>query len=149
MAKWIILLSLLIGGFGLWYGFQHLEKSAPTTSTPTSNTVTLIHAFKDGVHRFSGVLALPHSCYAVDTNASLRGANPSILTLIVTAKDQMLDQKICLQIPTSYPFEIVTDAPKDVQTVLRVNDIKIPVTLIEVEWQNPRGTILNLENRPR
>ncbi len=149
MTKWIIIVSgivtAIVLGFFYWELTQ-MEPSSSTVATPSSNAITLTHAFKDGVHRYDGELRLPHSCYAVATDIAHNLNNLNNLVLTITTTDNLLEKNFCLHISTSYPFEVITDAPQNVTLTLKVNGVEIPVKLIETAWQAPRGTILNLEN---
>ena len=150
MGKWIALFSVLIAGSSLWFillrpGIE-TGGDAPDMISSDPRALTITHAFKDGVHRYDGVLRLSHSCYYVESDVAYDHRNATVLTLILKTKDRMLEQNLCIKIPTRYPFELVTDAPQEVTTILLVDGVQIPIKLIETDWVNPRGTILNLEN---
>jgi hypothetical protein len=150
MGKWIVLLSVLIAGTGLWFILLRpgIEQGgdAPAVIATNPKALTIAHAFKDGVHRYDGILRLSHSCYDVESEVVHDPRNANTLTLILTTRDKMLEQNLCVKIPTRYPFEIITDAPKDTSTMLSVDGVNTPIVIIETEWMNPRGTVLNLEN---
>lgn len=150
MGKWIVLLSVLIAGAGLWFVLMRpaveTGSNVPPAVSLNPNALTIVHAFKDGVHRYDGILRLPHSCYDVTSEVVRNARNPDVLTLTLKTKDKMLEQNLCVKILTRYPFEIITDAPQDITTTLLVDGMNIPIKLIETEWTSPRGSVLNLEN---
>jgi|SRR3989338_4756538 len=150
MIKWITIVAFVFSGLILWFLFQGLSLNPPTSAPPSSNTITIMHAYKDGVHRYIGALRLPHSCYdQLDPLVSSNAKMPNSVILSLTTRDKMLDPRLCFQITTTYPFEAITDAPEDAKMILRVNGESVPVNLVETAWQDPRGTILNLENNPK
>lgn len=150
MGKWVIFFSVLIAGASLWFILLRpsMETSGDVPAAVSSDprALTITHAFKDGVHRYDGAIRLPHSCYDVEGDVTHDPRDPSRLTLVLQTKDRMLEQNLCVKILTRYPFELVTDAPQEVTTTLLVDGVNMPINLIETEWVNPRGTILNLEN---
>ncbi len=148
MTKWILIIVVLISGGIMGYLYvdlQRMEQNITTLPAPDApNTIRIVHAFKDGVHRFSGQIKLPHSCYAVQTNALRDPVNaPLELTIAVTTKNNLLEQAICSQITTRYPIEVIAEAPENVVSTLRIDDVEHPVRFVESTWQSSGGATMS------
>ncbi len=146
--KWVFAFTIVITAGIMGYFYVQLMKDTNTApvvvSTATSTrTVSLIHAFKDGEHRFSGQIKLPHSCYALDAEAIHDTKNPTIVTISLNAKDKMLDQALCANIPTNYPFQILAEGPQDIIIRASFNGDDIGTKIVETEWQSSTGTYFN------
>lgn len=128
----------------LYMDLQRMEQNVASLPKPDApNTIRVVHAFKDGIHRYSGQIKLPHSCYSVQTDALRDSVSaPLELVLAITTKDNLLDQAICSQITTRYPFEVIAEAPEDVVATLRINDEPRPVRIVEVTWQSTGGATM-------
>lgn len=144
MTKWVIISAVTIAGLILVYVLKQSEIVPSTTPPLTPNAVTITHSFKDGIHRYSGALRLPHSCYEpVATNIVHATNDPSTLVMSLTTKDALLDKRLCFQVPTTYPFEYITEAAEQVVLRLKVDGVETPVNLIETPWQSGKGTLIN------
>ena len=150
MAKFIVILSLIVAATVLFYFQNDLRaglKNLDTPITPSAETVSIRHSFKDGIHLYAGAIRLPHSCYGVTVDARRDPENPSKVLVTLQTRDGMTDDdlRLCFKLPTSYPFETLADAPLGAELVLLVDDKEIPTRILETPWHDPRGTILNLE----
>ena len=152
MAKWVIVLSL-IGGLVILFFFQKelkttaVDQSVTAISSP--DTVTMVHGFKDGIHRYAGEITLPHSCFSTAIDARRDPKRPLRVVLTILTVDQITGGlNFCFKLPTKYPFETIVEAPTDVTPTLSVDGKEFPVRIIEAPWHDTRGTILNLENIP-
>ena len=146
--KWVFAFTIVIAAGIMGYFYVQLMNEKISTpvavsTATTSRTVTLIHAFKDGEHRFSGQIKLPHSCFALDAEAVHDKKNSSIVTITLNAKDKMLDQTLCANIPTNYPFQILAEGPEDIVILASFNGDDLGTKIIETEWQSSTGTYFN------
>lgn len=149
MAKWILIFSLVAAGIILVYFGKDLVTGEPhhqTAVPPSANVITITDSFKDGLHRYTGEIQLPHSCYSIAVDARRDALNPHKVLLTLMTRDGMTDMSLCFKIPTRYPFETVVEAPLDTTPTLFIDDKETPTRVVETPWQNPKGTILNLEN---
>lgn len=147
MTKWIVIVVLIISGAILGYVYVQLNNMEPSTVTATQaeapNTIHLVHSYKDGIHRFAGQIKLPHSCYAVTSEAVIPPDDPSKINIVLTTKDNLLNEKICLSITTRYPFEVIADAPQNITTTLTIDGVVQPIAMTETGWQDSQGTQYN------
>ena len=151
MFKWTLAVVVIISTAILGYMYYQLEQISGTpeiTVTPPTNAVRIIDAFSDGIHRYSGSVRLAHSCYAVDQTIGTDPKNPNTVIITLISKDKMLDQKLCAQIPTSYPFEEVYEGPPETQVKLLLDERELPVRLVKTAWQSPSGDIINTIEKP-
>lgn len=140
MTKWLIIITLAatLGIFGFLYTQStHQTPTTDTTQTPNGNEIAVVHSFKDGVHQYSGQFKLAHSCYAVTTETQSEQGNPKNQRIIVTVVDNMAHEGFCSQLVTRYPFNVILDAPEDVNTILEVNGSPVPMKIYETGWHNP------------
>ena len=147
MIKWILTIVILISSAILGYMYVELEQISSTPEIipiPTTNTVRIVDAYSDGVHRFTGQVRLGHSCYSLDTAVHADPKDPNVVIITLTSKDKMLDQKLCAQIPTAYPFEEVFEGPSTMTARLVLDEKELPVRLIKTAWQSPGGDVTNL-----
>lgn len=146
MIKWIAFIVIIITGSILGYFYVELKTLEETPSelplVANTNAVRIVHSFGDGIHRYTGYIKLPHSCYAITTETykDLKQSNDVVVS--ITTKNNMTEQQFCSQISTRYQFEAVEDAPESARLILRVDGIVRPTTIIETDWTNPRGTII-------
>ena len=144
MIKWLILIVLVLSGSILAFLYIDLQRmeSDPTLLPPieVTNSVRVFHSYKDDIHRFTGQIKLPHSCFTLETTAVQDHKILNEVKLELRTKDNILDQKFCSQFATRYPFEIIADAPKDITTTLTVDGVNRPIKMIETDWQSPVGT---------
>lgn len=144
MTKWLLIITLLITAvvFGLLYVEVHHEAAiqggAASTTALAKNVISVVHSYKDGVHRYAGQLRLAHSCYTVTTDTQDEPAN-KLEHVNLTVIDNMARQGFCAQIVTRYPFSVIFDAPQDTAVELDVNGEVRPTKVYETEWQNPTG----------
>ncbi|KKU79074.1 MAG: hypothetical protein UY04_C0018G0010 [Parcubacteria group bacterium GW2011_GWA2_47_7] len=145
MYKWIFLIVLIISGGILWLLYTNidkLEKTPGEVPVSSANIVRITHSFKDEVHRFTGEIKLPHSCYAIKTEIVPDSTKENALVISITSTDRMLAQSICMNLPTRYPFEVITEAPEDVNYELRVDGKILSIRVTEVDWASAEGTLL-------
>lgn len=147
MTKWLFLVVLVISGgimTFLYVDLQRMEQNIDALPKPDApNTIRVVHAFKDGIHRYSGQIKLPHSCFSVHTDALRDSVSaPLELILAITTKDNLLEQAICSQITTRYPFEVIAEAPENVVATLRINDEERPIRIVETTWQSTGGATM-------
>ncbi len=119
-------------------------ESDPTLLPPAQiiNSVRVFHSHKDDIHRFTGQIKLPHSCFTVTSVVVQDPKIPNVVKLELTTKDNLLDQKFCSQFTTRYPFEVIADAPKDITTTLTVDGVNRPIQIVETDWVSPVGTTI-------
>ena len=139
----VVVVSLTAFGFFYWKSMNGSSSSEISKNT----SILITHSYKDGVHRYNGEIQLPHSCYDIDPEVVHNPTGQTTHILSITAKDMLLERKICAQIVTRYPFSAISDAPQDSTISLEVNGQEVPSHVIETSWQNPTGTYLNLENK--
>lgn len=146
MLKWITFLVIIIAGSILSYFYIELKnlEETPTLLPPieTPNTVRIVHSFSDGIHRYTGNIKLPHSCYSLQTQMIQSPDLEKVVTLSIETKNSITEQRFCSQIPTRYQFETIADAPEDVHLILRVDGVVRPTSIKETAWTNPTGTII-------
>lgn len=147
MTKWLIIIVVLISGAILSYIYVALGISS--TSAGSSNTmvrqpvgVKIYHAEKDGVQRYSGEIKLPHSCFALKAEAKTHPEDPTTLIIELKAVDNILNEAICAQFSTGYPFEVMIETPTPQHVVLRYNGKDRKMRLIERAWVNA-GQMIN------
>lgn len=146
MYKWLFLSVLLISGGILWVLYSNiykLDKTPGEEPVTSSSIVHVTHAFKDEIHRFSGEIKLPHSCYAtrVEVVPDVTSKNAYIISIVTT--DRMLEQSICLKIPTRYPFMVLAEAPEDISFTLMVDNKLTEMRVTNVDWVSSSETILD------
>jgi hypothetical protein len=146
--KWIISIAIVVSVGVMAYFYVMLEKNAGDQSVvvqtaTSSRSISIIHAYKDGEHRFVGQIKLPHSCYSLTSDASHDPKDPSSITVRLTSVDKMLDQTLCAKIPTNYPYQVVTDGPEKIEVHATLNDEDLGVRLTETDWQSSAGTYIN------
>ena len=105
-----------------------------------NNKVVTAHAFKDGIHRYSGVFKLPHSCFLVDETGTFSGGR---MLVNFKVSDEHLTKTPCLNITTRYPFTVLVEAPGNVEAVFFINDVEVPSQIRTVEWQSVAGTMVD------
>lgn len=150
--KWVIALTIVITAGIMGYFYVGLMKDSAKPVVAVSNatstrSVPMYHAFKDGEHRFSGQIKLPHSCFALDAEAVHDTKNSKIVIIELKTKDKMLDQAMCAQIPTNYPFQVLAEGPEDIDIRASFNGEDIGVQLTNTEWQSSSGTYINPVNQ--
>lgn len=147
MTKWIILLAFILSGSIL--GFMYIQVNKTPTSDSTAdavqdlNAVRVVDGYKDGFHRLSGMIKLPHSCYSLKTDATVRFDALDDVTITIVTKDNILDQAVCANIVTRYPFQTIVEAPKTITLHLVVDGVEVPTIVSHVDWQNPTGDVVN------
>ena len=142
MTKWIIGIAFVISLAVLAFFYLHSAQQTSTVATDpalNTNTIELIHAYKDGVHSYAGQLKLPHSCYAVTEETEGDPLDPMNQRILLTVVDNMGKEGFCSKIVTRYPFQVILDAPEFATTTLEVNGNIIPTKLLETTWNNPSG----------
>ncbi len=146
MIKIILISVLFISSAVLGYLYlqiQKIENEVSSQNIPDPNAVRIVHSYKDDVHRFAGRIRLPHSCYTLHAEVRTDESDLSLQHIVLTATDNILEQQVCAQIPTIYPFEVLSEHSKDVTVALTLNGEKFPVRMQEVLWQSATGTYLN------
>ncbi len=140
MTKWLIIITLAItlGIFGFLYSQStHQSTATDQAETQSGNGIPVVHSFKDGVHHYSGQLKLAHSCYTVTAETQGDPADAKNQHIILSVVNNMAHEGFCSQIVTRYPFDVILDAPEDVNTTLMVNGALVPINIHETTWQNP------------
>ncbi len=145
--KWVYVAVIIISLGIMGYFYVSLNRTSTTpTHAPTNDTsrsVAINDAFKDGEHRLSGQIRLPHSCYNLDTQAIHDVNNPEAITLVFTASDKMLDKTLCAQLPTNYPFQVLADGIVNATITATLNNEILPIEVTRSEWQASTGTYFN------
>lgn len=149
MAKIMVIVSLVVAGFIVFYFQQDIKRgleNLETPITPAAETILIRHSFKDGIHLYAGEIALPHSCFGIAVSAERDVGDPSRVIVEIATRDGMTDDlRLCIKLPTKYPFETIAEAPEGAGLKLLVDGKELAVRLQETPWHDPRGTILNLE----
>jgi len=143
MTKWIILTVVIISGSIFGYFLLLAKPNTTTPLRPEASVVTIRHSFKDGEHRYTGEIWLPHSCFAVTADIAHIPNDPTALLLTLTTKDHLLDQRLCFQFSAPYQFEAYTEALEQSTLKLKVDGKDTPVNLVETMWQSGKGTLIN------
>lgn len=147
----MVLIVFIISGGILGYMYVQLEQgdnSVATTTAPIAErkSVRIFDGYNDGVHRYDGQIRLPHSCYSVSISIKPDPEDAHTVIIALVTKDNMLDLTLCVQIPTTYPFEEVYDAPADTGVRLTLNGSELPVHVMKTSWINPKGNTVNSNN---
>lgn len=150
MGKLIAVLAILVSGGVLAYLYYQLETAPldPVPVTPVNaindRTVKVTHAFKDGVHRYSGSFKLPHSCYEVAKDAVIDPLDPdrSDVLLRFRTKDRMGEISPCAEYSTIYPFELVLETDEDAAIRAEIDSKPMQIQVIESTWSSPKGTTI-------
>jgi len=152
MGKWIAFIVLLISGSLLGYFYYELERTSLEVETatttlpiiPKTSGIRLFHSYKDGIHRYTGEVKLPHSCYSLDTQVRRDPKDPTSLVVVLTSTDRMLEQRLCSKIQTGYSFEAVVETPdvNNLNVTLLLDGNDVPFHIVETQWQGAQGTIL-------
>lgn len=149
MGKLIILIALATAGIILVYFKSDLEmglRNLETPIAPTEESIVIMHSFKDGIHLYRGEIRLPHSCYGVAVDARRDSEYPSRVIVALMTRDGMTDDlRMCLKIPTRYPFETIAEAPESATLILRIDGKEVPTRIIEAPWRSPKRSVTNLE----
>ncbi len=153
MGKWIALFVLIISMSILGYLYFELEnvssETPPVVPQISTRTLRVFHSFDSGEHRYIGEIKLPHSCYELKVNEKASDPNDSTkYTISVTSIDRMLDARLCLKIPTRYPFDVLITAPEKITTLLLVDGKDVPMRLVETQWESPSGNIITTPDHP-
>lgn len=154
MGKWIALFVVIISTSIL--GFLYFELQNVTSDTPpliphvNLHTLRVFHSFNSGEHRYMGEVKLPHSCYELKvSDVVFDPKDPKKYTITLTSVDRMLDMRLCVKIPTSYPFDVLITAPEKINTSLVINGTEMPMRLVETAWQNPNGNTVTPLDHPK
>lgn len=147
MIKWVLLVVVLVSGGIMWLLVNHLENTPPDNAilerANVPGVVRVVHSYKDGVHRYTGEIKLPHSCYLVDKNIWTDLKLLDKVEIRLTTTDKMLDIAICSRFVTGYPFEVITEARESATMKLFVDGVERRTLIIESDWQSPQGTVIN------
>lgn len=145
--KWVIIITIIFSGSILGYMYYEMEKisagNAQLSVVPNPNSVRIVDGYRDGIHRLSGTVKLPHSCYSVKTDTVIDKDDHSKVTIILTSKDNILDQPVCAQIRTRYPFETIVETQQAISVQLILDDVELPVIVNQTDWMDPSGNIIN------
>lgn len=149
MLKWILGLSLIIGVFIFGFIYTKLHEGVPQGAFAPAvilpQTVTLNHLYKDGEHRFTGQIMLPHSCYLVKKSAYPETETEEVIFLKLDTTDISDRTKSCSVIATRYPFDMLygTKTENPITIKFFINDAEVPTNITDLNWQSPRGRVIN------
>lgn len=132
-------ITLLVLGYFYWE-LTILQQQAPNVLPLPENAVVLMHSFKDGTHRYAGEITLEHSCYSVTAEMLTDPIDPSNLAISIKTVDNLLNERLCVHIPTRYPFTVTVNAPLKVVVALRINGVETPTAFVETKWQDAPTT---------
>lgn len=128
----------------VYIGFNKTPVEVPVVATTTpTETITVAHAYKDGEHRFIGQVKLPDSCYAFNAEAIHDQKRQNVIIIVLNASDKKINQSQCSQLPTFYPFQVLSDGAEDSIIEAKLNGEKINLNLKTTEWQSSTGTYFN------
>lgn len=144
--KWMFLLVLIIAGGILSFLYINLDKAGVAPATPgldsSTKEVVVIHSFKDGTHRFSGEIKLPHSCYSIDADTAIDPKKINTLTIQITTRDRSREWSPCANFATGYEFSVIADASEDVSYSLEVDGKQQRMSARESKWESSTGTVV-------
>lgn len=145
MIKWILIVVSVISAGVMCYVYVSLEamQHNPVTIPKPLPPTRVYHAFSAGVHRYSGEIRLPHSCYTITAETKKTEEDPPRIRIDIKTTNNILDQKVCLQIETGYQFEVIADANEDTPFYLTVDRRERPIRVVEVDWESPKATLVN------
>ncbi len=145
--KWIIAFAVILSAGVMGYLYVDLEmgkgEGEHMVVASSSPAIPVYHAYKDGEHRFIGQLKLPHSCYTLDAQTYRDPRSPEYITITLKTTDKMLDQSLCAQIPTNYPFQVLAEGPEKIVVDAELNGEPYSVRMTETSWQSSTGTYIN------
>ena len=131
MRRAIILLFILLAlGGALWtyfiYGPKNISLSSRegTVASQLEGQIPIIHAYNDGIHRFTGTIRLPHSCYALHASTTYVPGNtesPGAIEVALITTDLETGERTCFSIPTSYAFDVAEEGLRDATLRVTVN----------------------------
>ncbi len=149
MVKWIGFVVLIISGsvLGILYlQVKQLEQNPASLPAPVSeNSVRIAHSYRDGAHRYAGILYLPNSCHEVTAVVVQDSKIFENFELRVTMKDKQMETAFCSQIRSQYQFSATQEGPQKVNLVFLLNGREKAFTLSEGSWQND-GASLDVGN---
>ena len=143
MLKWILFSSLIASLFVIGYFYVNIKQLEVTPSKgklDTPSTITLVHASKDGIHRYTGYIKLAHSCFTIESEVISDQTADTEFTILITSTNHIAEQKSCFQIPTRYPFDITAEGSENPTVTLKVDNLLRPIKIIDTSWTNARGT---------
>lgn len=150
MGKVVAFLAVIVAGGALAFLYYELQ-TAPLSTEPSvyvttvaDRSVKVVHAFQDGIHRYSGSFRLPHSCYEVTKAAVRDPLDPDRVDVLLqfTTKDRSADFKPCAEYATTYPFELMVDTEEHAAVRAEIDGKQVSLRVTESTWLSPRGTVV-------
>jgi len=141
-----ILTTIIVLGVVLIFGRDFFVPSGtrtPETAPKTlaeNNRVAVTHAWKDGIHKYTGTFLLPHSCFSVNQTGTLQ---EEAIVIGFDVEDRLNVEKTCLKITTRYPFTIIVEAPENVPAIFFLNGEEVPSKVRELDWQSASGNFID------
>lgn len=144
MLKWVLLISAIIGGSVLFVFISEIKNPdflpidlKITKPAPKSDVLNIVHQYKDGVHRFSGSIVLPHSCYVISRSAFVAPDDQNTALLEFATEDISRRSTACALIPTSYGFDMIVDKWGDLKPRVFIDNKEQPITEEKRMWTYP------------
>jgi|GEM_PF-4090088 len=145
MVKWIVFIVLVLSGAALSFFYlqiKDLEKNpAKLPTAVAADAVTLAHAYRDGAHRYAGIISLPNSCHTVNARVVRDSKFPENFELRVETKDMQLETAFCSQLRSRYQFSVLEEGPEKINLRLLINGKEREYKLSEGQWQNDGATL--------
>ena len=135
-----IIVVLLVLGYALYQNSNRGVAEPSTSATSTSEALPLNlnakHLYKDGVHRFRGVVTTPTPCYNVTAEVivpadigTLDNPNPYVIAITTTERVG----EVCAQVLTDKDFEVSVKAGFDIPWNVTLNGQEERLNIIEVD----------------
>jgi hypothetical protein len=117
-----IIAVVIIGGFALSVPHTRdiIEPPKVSVISPSIAVATLRDVVKKGVHTISGSVLAPNACSSATASATLKGEASTTQTILVEITVPA-DSGICLEVPTTVPFQVTLAAPARLALSVMVN----------------------------
>ncbi len=131
-----VLFALAMFQTGIFLPSSH----APAQSLGSHNNIAAAHAWKDGIHQYTGTFLLPHSCFRVKQSGEYKD-NHNIISFQV--EDVIETEKTCTKIKTRFPFLVIIESPENTPVTFLLNGEEVPSKIRSVAWGSAAGTMID------
>lgn len=143
MLKIVVGLGILFAAalFALFYAVTTQDARdgiIPPPPRAVPEAVTIFAQYQDGIHRFTGEIPLPHSCYLLTRSVEARSSNPKVAVINIRTEDKSAILDTCSHITTRYPFDVTYAGEANVTPIIEVDGTAIPVKVVRREWGTGR-----------
>lgn len=136
MFKWILIVALIISGSVLTYLYHHVKALEQNPSAlpvaEASNTLHLLHSYKNGFHHYVGSMSLPNSCHKVEATMIRDMKLVEIFEMRITTRDLQMETPFCSELRSRYQFAVDEEGPERVTLSVKINGKPYPFKVIEV-----------------